>query len=124
MKATIHIHKELEKSDWYPSVDVSENDDKIKLEADLPGMKKDDIDVNIDGNVLSIKGERKREEETEEEGYHRAERNYGKFQRTFTLPANVDAKNAKANFKDGVLKLTLPKLEEIEKGKKIAIEGE
>jgi len=112
----------LREFDWYPSVDVSENEDEIKVEADLPGMKKEDIDVNIDGNLLTIKGERKKEEETEGEGYYRSERSYGTFQRTFTLPSNVDTEQVKAKFKNGVLSLSLPKLEEA-KGKKIEIEA-
>lgn len=117
------VRRELTEFDWYPSVDISESEDEVKVEVDLPGMKKEDIDVNIDGNLLTIKGERKREEETEEEGYYRSERSYGTFQRTFTLPSKIDTEEVKANFKDGVLRLSLPKLEESE-GKKIEIEGE
>lgn len=113
----------LGESDWYPSVDVSEDENEIKVEADLPGMKQKDLDVNIDGNVLTIKGERKREKKTEEEGYYRSERSHGKFQRSFTLPTEIDVDKTKATFKNGVLTLTVPKLQKT-KGKRIEIEGE
>ena len=118
------FHRELAEFDWYPQVDVSENEKEIKVKADLPGMKQEDIDINIDANVLTIKGERKKEEETKEENYHRSERSYGSFQRLFTLPPNLDTDNAKATFKQGVLTLTIPKFEKTEKGKKINIEVE
>lgn len=117
------FRRELGESDWYPSVDVSEDEKEIKIEADLPGMTQEDIDINIDGNVLTIKGQRKKEEETKERGYYRSERSYGAFQRSFTLPTNLDVDEAKANFKHGVLTLILPKLEEA-KGKRIEIEVE
>lgn len=116
--------RELGESDWYPSVDVSESENEIRIEADLPGMKQEDIDVNIDGNVLTIKGERQKEEEEQKENYYRTERCYGNFQRSFTLPSNLDTDNCKATFKSGVLTLTIPKLEKAAKGIKIEIEGE
>jgi len=115
--------RELEKFDWYPQVDVLDSENEIKISADLPGMNKDDIDVTVEDNVLTINGERKQEEETEEGRYYRSECCYGTFQRTFTLPNNVDTENVKAAFQNGVLELTLPKLEP-EKGKKIEIETE
>lgn len=115
------FRRELREFDWYPSVDVSEDKKEIKVEADLPGIKKENIDVNVDGNVLTIKGQRKREEETKEEDYYCCERSYGTFRRSFTLPSNIDADKVKAKFKDGVLALTIPKLKET-KGKQIEIE--
>jgi len=115
--------REVGEFDWYPYVDVSENEKEMKIEADLPGMKQEDIDINIDGNVLTIKGERKKEEETKEGNYYRSERHYGSFRRSFTLPSNLDVDKSKATFKHGVLTLTIPKLEEA-KGKRIEIEVE
>ena len=94
-----------------PAVDVYENDDALVFKAELPGFSKDDVHVELKDNVLTLKGERKRNLEVKEEHYHRMERSYGTFQRSFALPIGVDAEKAEASFKDGVLKLTLPKAE-------------
>jgi HSP20 family protein len=107
---------------WTPSVDVVETDEAIKIKAELPEVEKKDIDVSIEGDVLTISGERKLEKEEKKEDYTRIERSYGSFSRSFTIPENVDRKNIKAESKDGVLKLTLPKSKAAKpERKKIAI---
>jgi HSP20 family protein len=97
---------------WTPAVDMHEGDKAFTLTAELPGFAKDDVQVEIKGNRLILKGERKRETDVQETQYHRVERVYGAFERSIRLPALVDADKAKAIFKDGVLKLMLPKVEE------------
>jgi len=96
---------------WYPSVDMFENGDALVIKAELPGMSKDDIDVNIDNGKLTLSGERKSEKEVDEDKYYRRERTYGKFVRTFALPADADPDKIAAEFKDGVLKIEIPKPE-------------
>jgi HSP20 family protein len=86
-----------------------ENDQALLLKVELPGFSKDDVQVEIEHDVLTLKGERKRQSEVKDEQYLRMERAYGAFQRTFKLPVVVDADKAEASFKDGILKLTLPK---------------
>jgi HSP20 family protein len=105
---------------WTPAVDMYESDQALTLKAELPGFSKDDVQVEIKDNVLTLKGERKREHDVKEEQYHRVERAYGAFRRSFTLPALIDAGKAEATFKDGVLELKLPKAEEA-KPKRISI---
>ena len=97
---------------WNPSVDVYEDQNGIVLEADLPGLKLGDFDLSIENNVLTLKGERKFEKKAEEGNYHRVERGYGGFTRSFTLPTTVDVNNVGADFKEGVLRVTLPRREE------------
>ncbi|HWP41955.1 MAG TPA: Hsp20/alpha crystallin family protein, partial [Blastocatellia bacterium] len=97
---------------WTPSCDVYETDKEIVIKAELPGVKKEDVKVGIEDGVLSISGERKFEEETKKENYLRVERSYGAFTRSFTLPARVDSTRISAEFKDGLLQVTLPKREE------------
>ncbi|SFM54148.1 Hsp20/alpha crystallin family protein [Marinobacter pelagius] len=99
------------RSDWAPAVDIKETDQAFTVEAELPGMSKDDVKVTVHDGVLTIKGERRQEEETEDKKMHRIERFYGSFMRRFTLPDNVDENSVKANFKDGVLTLTINKAE-------------
>ncbi|MGH8066253.1 MAG: Hsp20/alpha crystallin family protein [Candidatus Entotheonellia bacterium] len=95
-----------------PAVDMYENDQTLTLKVELPGFSKEDVQVEIKDNMLTLKGERKRETEVKKEQYHRVERAYGAFQRSFMLPVLVDADKAEATFKDGVLELKLPKAEE------------
>lgn len=97
---------------WAPAVDVSENESEYIVKADLPGISKEDMTVDISDNVITIKGERKHEEKVEEDKYVLVERSYGTFTRSFSLPQNVDAEGIKANYADGVLELKLPKKEE------------
>jgi HSP20 family protein len=97
---------------WNPSVDIFENDNEVVLKAELPGMNAKDIEVRLENNVLMLKGERRFEKETKEENYHRVEREYGTFSRSFALPAAVNAEKVAAEYKDGILKVVLPKKEE------------
>ena len=95
-----------------PAVDIHEDKDNFVVKAELPGMKKEDIDVSLHDGSLSISGERKSEEKWEEAEVYRAERFFGRFQRTVALPAPVNASEIKAQYKDGILTVTLPKAEE------------
>jgi HSP20 family protein len=95
--------------EWRPATDVIETDKEIVLKAELPGVKKEDVSVEIEGDTLTIKGERKEEKEEKGKKMHRVERFYGSFMRSFTLPENVDAKAIAAEMKDGVLEVHLPK---------------
>ena len=97
---------------WMPPVDIRENKDGLEIVTELPGFKAEDVDVTVENGVLSIRGERKLEEAKEEQTYHRVERAYGVFERTFTLPNSVDVEKIDANFKDGVMRLSRPKREE------------
>ena len=106
--------------DWRPTVDTYEEGDNIVIKADLPGVKKEDVSIDVKDNVLTLKGERKHEENVNEENYYRRESAYGKFQRAFTLPDAVDPNKIEASYKDGTLKITVPKAEE-RKAKKIEI---
>jgi len=106
---------------WAPAVDIYETDDKVVLKAELPGLKKEDIDIQIRDNTLTLKGEKKFEKEVKEENYHRVERAYGSFQRSFTLPSTIKQEGIEASFKDGVLEISLPKVEEA-KPKQIKIQ--
>ncbi|MGC9044299.1 MAG: Hsp20/alpha crystallin family protein [Myxococcota bacterium] len=107
---------------WGPAVDITEDGKNIYLKADLPGMNQKDIKVSVEDDVLTISGERKSEREEKKDGkFYRLERVYGQFCRSFTLPDNVDATKISAEYKDGVLTLTIPKTEE-KKSKAIEIE--
>jgi HSP20 family protein len=97
---------------WNPSVDIFENENEIVFKAELPGMNAKDIEVKLENNVLTLKGERQFEKETKEENYHRVEREFGTFSRSFALPTAVNGENVSAEYKDGVLKIVLPKKEE------------
>jgi HSP20 family protein len=94
---------------FWPQVDVTETDKEIKVSADIPGVEPKDIDVSVEDGMLIIKGEKKYEREEKEKGQYRMERSYGSFERAIELPAEVDESKAKAEFKKGVLRLTLPK---------------
>ncbi|MCX7829737.1 MAG: Hsp20/alpha crystallin family protein [Acidobacteria bacterium] len=111
---------DLDFGSWMPPVDLREENDKLVLEMELPGLKKDDIEVSIENNVLTIKGERKFEKEEKKENYHKIERSYGKFSRSFSLPATIKPEGIDAALKDGILTLSLPYAEEA-KPKKISI---
>lgn len=107
---------------WMPEVDITESDTEIVLEAELPGMDKDDVEIEIDGNVLTLRGEKKQEKEEQEKGRYLYERSYGAFQRSFSLPATVKEEAVKAEFRKGVLRVALPK-DGAPRGKKIQIAG-
>lgn len=103
---------DLMRGAWSPQVDIFENQNEIVLEAELPGMKPEDVEINIENNVLTLHGERKFEKKAEGDNFHRVERSYGGFTRSFTLPSTVSSENANAEFENGVLRLTLAKREE------------
>lgn len=100
---------------WAPSVDVIEREKEIVVKAEVPGVRKEDVHVSLSGNLMTIKGETRHEEKEEKEDYYRCEISRGAFSRMLTLPADVDEKNAKAELRDGVLMVTLPKLEQEKK---------
>ena len=97
---------------WVPAINILERQDAMVITADLPGLKAEDVEVTVEEGTLSIRGERKLEEASEGETYHRVERLYGVFERTFTLPNSVDVDKIEARFSDGEMVLTLPKREE------------
>ena len=103
-----------------PAVDLYEEKDEIVVKAELPGMEKNDVEVNLSDHHLTIKGEKKKEEEVKEENYYRSERSYGSFLRSLELPANVRVDKVTANFKNGILEVRLPKTEEA-KAKEIKV---
>jgi HSP20 family protein len=97
---------------WSPVVDIYEKKDSIVLKAEVPGLEKDDISVVVEENVLTIKGEKKQENDVEKDRLHRVERTYGSFERSFTLPKTVDQEKLEAEYRNGVLVITLPKVPE------------
>ena len=109
--------------DWLPSVDISETKDNLVVKAELPGLEAKDIDVSISGDVLTIKGEKKKEEEKKDEHFHYCERYVGSFQRSLRLPVGTKGDKVQATFKNGVLNITIPKAEEAKK-KQIEIKTE
>jgi len=114
---------ELESSlaDFSPAVNTREGDYAYHVEVDLPGVKKKDIKVEVKDNRLLISGERKEKKETKKDNYQRVESSYGKFERSFSLPDGVDGENVKASCDDGVLEVTIPKLEKTKAGKQIKV---
>jgi HSP20 family protein len=106
-----------------PSMDIFTEGDDVVVKAELPGMKKEDIDVSLTKDTISISGEKKKEEKVEKKDYYSLERSYGSFKRSFSLPAEVQTEKASAKFKDGVLEIRIPKTEEAKKKeKKVMIE--
>ena len=101
------IHS-LTVADWSPEVDISEDDRGYLLKADLPEMKKDDVRVTVEDGILNVSGERKTEKEDQKRKFHRIERSFGNFRRSFTLPEDADSTKVTAEFRDGVLKVHLP----------------
>ena len=108
---------------WTPNVDIFENKDEIVLEAELPGMNREDFELSIENNVLTLRGERRFEKKDETDNYHRVERAYGAFTRSFTLPQTVSGEGAAAEYKNGVLRVALRKREEV-KARRIEVKGE
>ena len=105
---------------WYPTVDMYEKDDNFVIKAELPGLDKNDISIEVKDRLLTVKGERKYDNEVKEDNYYRKERSYGRFQRSFTLPEEVDAEKVKAEFKDGILNIVIPRPED-RKSKQITV---
>jgi HSP20 family protein len=112
-----------EDGEWLPSLDVAETKDEIVVKAEVPGMDAKDIDISLSDGLLTIKGEKKQEREEKEENYHLVERSYGAFTRSIRLPKEVQSDKISASYKNGVLKVTLPKSEEAKK-KEIKIKVE
>jgi HSP20 family protein len=110
----------LQTTSWNPLVDVTENDHAYLLNIELPGVSRNDVKIVVQDNQLTIRGEKKQEKESNNSNYHRVERSYGSFQRTFTLPTTVRAEKIEANYNDGVLTITVPKAEEA-KAKEIEV---
>jgi len=104
--------QDLSTRTWAPAVDIFENENNLVMKADLPGIDPKDVEIKVEDGTLYLKGERKFEKETKEENYHRVERSYGAFSRSFSLPTSVDSEKVAAEYKDGQLILTLPKREE------------
>ena len=98
--------------DWSPRVDIAETDKEFVIKAEIPEVKREDVKVTVENGVLTLQGERKQEKEEKGKKFHRVERYYGSFTRSFTVPDNVNEKKIKASFKDGVLNLQLPKVAE------------
>lgn len=114
---------DLMRGAWSPQVDIFENKDQIVLEAELPGMKPEDVEISIENNVLTLRGERRFEKKDDSDNFHRVERSYGTFTRSFTLPPTVSSDRAEAEFENGILRLTLAKREEA-KPRRIEIKSE
>ena len=107
--------------DFRPKVNTRETEDAYHIEAELPGVKKKDVDISVDGNVLTISGERNVRDEVKDEDYHKVESRYGLFSRAFTLPEKVDISNIEAEFVNGILEIAIPKLKVDTSSKKIEI---
>ena len=106
--------KDLIASTWSPSVDIYEDENTIVLTAEVPGLDENDINIKIEDKTLTLQGERKFEKDTKEENYHRIERSYGSFYRSFTLPHNVNVDKIIAKHENGILKITMPKKAELQ----------
>ncbi len=97
---------------WVPPVDIFERGEELVIRAELPGVNRDELEIQVEDGTLALSGERRREEQVEEQNAYRLERSYGKFSRSFRLPTTVDTSKISAQYKDGVLEIVLPKLEE------------
>jgi HSP20 family protein len=112
---------EVHEGDWFPPMDLSENDEEVRACLEIPGLDKEDVKVSVQNDVLTISGEKKQEQTEEKGNVHRVERTYGMFKRILRLPDEVDASKVKASYKDGVLTVNLPKVE-AKKPKEIPIQ--
>ena len=112
--------REIQAGTWAPSVDIFETENELVLTAEIPGIDEKDVEIKVEDNTLSIRGERKFEKETKEENFHRIERSYGSFYRAFTLPSSVDPERIQAEQENGVLKISMPKRQEL-KPRKVKI---
>ena len=121
LRGTTEGDEQLMRGAWAPAVDIHESEEGFSVTADLPGVNKEDIKIDLKNNTLTISGEKKFEEKTPKENYIRIERSYGKFVRSFSMPNNIDSGKIKATFKDGTLELIIPKKEEA-KPKQITID--
>ena len=105
---------EGENLDWMPVVDILEANGHVEIRAEMPGLSEQDVQVSVTDDVLTLKGEKTQESEENDQKYHRVERSYGRFQRSFTLPANLNPEAIKAKFTNGVLTVSIPKAEEVQ----------
>lgn len=112
--------EEMSTRTWSPAVDIRETEENYLVHAELPGLSKEDIEITLEDNILKLTGERRFEKDVKEEEYHRIERSYGSFTRAFSLPSRVDSTKVEAAFDNGILTLTVPKVEEA-KPRKISI---
>lgn len=119
---TLVEEEDITLPEWSPLVDILEDEEEYLIKVELPEVQKDDVRVTIEGNTLTISGERKAEKEQKSRRFHRVERHYGRFERIFTIPEDAEADNIKAEFKDGVLRVHLPKSEK-RKPKQIEVQG-
>jgi HSP20 family protein len=117
------LRRTEEEGGWYPSLDVAETKNELVLKAEVPGMEPKDIDISLSDGTLTIKGEKRHEKEEKEEDYHLVERSYGAFTRSIQLPSEVQREKISASYKNGVLRIVLPKSEEAKK-KEVKIEVE
>ena len=113
--------EELREGIWQPPVDIYEDENSVVIKAEVPGVDQKEIDIRIEDNTLTLRGERKHSQDVKKENYHRVERFYGTFQRSFSLPHTIDQEHVKATCEQGVLTITLPKREE-KKPKQISVE--
>ncbi|MDQ3258562.1 MAG: Hsp20/alpha crystallin family protein [Acidobacteriota bacterium] len=113
----------IARGSWTPSVDIFENKEQLAFEFELPGMNREDFELTIENNVLTLRGERRFEKKDDSDNYHRVERSYGSFTRSFTMPPAVSSESVTAEYKNGVLRVTLRKREEV-KARRIEISGE
>jgi HSP20 family protein len=120
MAASRGEEKDLATSSWAPAVDIYETEGEVVLTAEIPGIEEKDIEIKVEDNTLTLRGERKFEKETKEENYHRIERAYGSFFRSFTLPGYVDQDKIEAEHENGILKVRMPKRAEL-KPRKVKI---
>lgn len=121
MNSVAEESQKSESVDFHPKVNTRETEADYHIEVELPGVKKEDVDINVDGNVLTISGERNVREEVKDEDYHKVESHYGLFSRSFTLPEKVDTSNIEAAFVNGILEIMIPKLQIDTASKKIEI---
>ena len=105
---------EGESLDWRPVVDILEANEHVEIRAEIPGLSEKDVQVSVTDDVLTLKGEKTQENDENDQKYHRVERSYGRFQRSFTLPANLDPEDIKAKFTNGVLIVSIPKAKEVQ----------
>jgi len=121
MNSVAEETENTESIDFRPKVNTRETEGSYHIEAELPGVKKEDVEINVDGNILTISGERNVREEVKDEDYHKVESRYGLFSRSFTLPEKVDTSKIEAEFVNGILEITIPKLQIDTSSKKIEI---
>ena len=109
---SLAVDNESPRRNWVPAVDIFERGEETVVRAELPDVRKEDLDLKVENNVLTVRGEKRRDETVEQENYHRSERHYGSFTRSFKLPSTVDTSRIQARYENGVLEIVVPKAEE------------